>query len=84
MLSYSLMLYDIWSNSYQRITILYDIGYLGTDGLLTGVTIIVLTMTSKLCDADIRGTIFFFGGLMGSFGVLLEQGLGGYLFSEVS
>jgi len=37
---YTLMLNDIYTNHYQRITIKYDIGFLGITGLLTGVKII--------------------------------------------
>jgi len=78
------MLHDMWSNHFEKITVQYDIGFMGLAGLITGVTIIVLTMTSKLCEPNTRGTIFFFGGLMGSLGILLEQGLGGYMYSNVS
>jgi len=78
------MLSDIFANHNENISVFFDIGYTGTEGMMFTVFVLQVTTMAKLCSPDTRGTMFFFGGLVGSAAILSMHGIGGYLYSHSS
>jgi len=66
----SLIIYDMVSNKEEKITKMYDAGFLLYASTMNGSAMLCVVILAKLCNDNTRGTIFFFGGLIGSFFIL--------------
>jgi len=43
-----------------------------------------ITLVSKICAPELRGTMFSMSGMFGSIGIAIFEGVAGYLYDNVS
>ena len=66
MCAFSMIVFDIEVYQGDKITHVYDLGVILSSCSMFPSEILCFTMMAKLCSQETRGTMFFFGGMIGS------------------
>ena len=82
-ISCGIEVYMIYSHDLaDAATWLFDLAFVVAQGFYMVLFMLSMTMLAKMCSSITRGTMFSFNSIFGSFGVLLIQLYGGYLYSD--
>ena len=62
----------------------YYFGFVLASGSLHATFMLSISLVSKICAPELRGTMFSISGMFGSIGIAIFSGVGGYLYDNVS
>jgi hypothetical protein len=79
--AFGLSCYDIIYN--QDLSWRYDLGYITTVAMQGVSYMFLLTYLANVATPETRGTMFSFNGLVGSTAILVLQGVGGNLYTNL-
>ena len=81
---YSMILIDMNYTNETYLSQFFNIGFSCAMGLQTLSYMLSITLLSKICNENTRGTMFSLNGFVGSIAIIGYQALGGQLYSNVN